>query len=193
MESPTSKRSPVVGRGPGRLAVVVVVLVAIAATALIVLRTGGGGDSSSGPKSSTDPAHFDLPGLTGGGHVRLGDFAGKPLVINFFASWCTACRGELPGFLRVQAGLHGAVTFAGVDSLETGDGPAFAREEHIDHWPLARDIGGQQASGLHDALGGLGLPITAFYDAGGRLLKVNQGALPEDGLHELITMLYRVG
>ncbi len=182
-------------RGPGRLAILAVVILAVAATAVILLRTGGGGDGSpkAGAKTSADPARFDLPALIGAGHVRLDDFAGKPLVLNFFASWCTACRGELPGFLHVQAGLGGAVAFAGVNSLETGDGPAFAREEHIASWPLARDVGGTQASGLHDALGGQGLPITAFYDASGKLLKVHLGAISEDGLRELLRQLDRVG
>jgi len=170
-----------------------VVVLAVAFTAIILLRTGGQSSSRGTAVTSADPARFDLPALTRPGQVKLGDFAGKPLVLNFFASWCTACRGELPGFIRVQAGIAGAVAFAGVNSLETGDGAAFAREEHIDAWPLARDVGGTQDSGLHDALGGQGLPITAFYDARGTLLKVHLGALSEDRLRELLHQLDHVG
>ena len=122
--------------------------------------------------------------------MRLGDFRGEPLVVNLFASWCTACRGEAPGFVAVSRRLQGRVRFLGVDSLETGDGSGFAHELGYDRFTLARDVDGQQDSGLHDALGRPGLPVTAFYDGRGRLLFVSSGALPEDVLATRIHDLF---
>lgn len=52
--------------------------------------------------SSTEPAAFDLPALHGDDRVVLAEIRGKPVVVNFFASWCTACDFELPGFARVS-------------------------------------------------------------------------------------------
>jgi hypothetical protein len=40
------------------------------------------------------------------------------------------------------------------------------KRHDITSWPLARDTGGRNGSGLHAAPGGRGMPITAFYDAG---------------------------
>ena len=137
------------------------------------------------------PQRFDLPAISGGGRVRLVDFRGKPTVVNFFASWCTACDDELPGFARLSTALRGKVNFVGVDSLETGDRLFMPRRHHITWWPLARDVGGAQGSGLHDALGGgSAMPLTAFYDAQGRLVEVNRAALPEDALRAKLRALY---
>lgn len=160
------------------------VLIAVAAVA----------GSSSGGTGSTEPTAFDLPALGREGRVRLADFRGKPVVVNFFASWCDACEFELPGFASAADELRGKVTFVGVNSLETGDGMRMAREFNLadSGFVLAKDIGGQQRSGLHDALGGRGMPITAFYDANGRLVDFVGGALPDDALRQKLRRLYGV-
>ena len=137
------------------------------------------------PKStaiSTNPTNFVLPSINGPGDVRLASFRGRPTVVTFFASWCTACQSELPGFAAVSRALDGKVTFVGVNSFETGDGMAMARQYGIAWWPVARDVGGAEASGLHDALGGMGMPITAFYSSRGTLIAVAPGSLGEAAL-----------
>lgn len=163
-------------------AVIVAVVVAVA------LATGGGGGSGI-----TDPARFDLPAIQGDGRVKLADYRGKPVVVNFFASWCSACDSELPGFAKVSDQLRGQVQFLGVDSLDTGDPLYMPNRHHIRWWPLARDIRGSQRSGLHDALGGgNGMPLTAFYNAKGKLLGVDRAALPESTLRVRLHDLYGV-
>jgi cytochrome c biogenesis protein CcmG, thiol:disulfide interchange protein DsbE len=163
------------------LAVVLIAAVGLAATAL---------DDGGASGGSTDPEAFDLPALRGEGRVRLADFRGTPVVVNFFASWCTACDAELPGFAKVSDELDGRVAFVGVNSNETGDPLYMPRRHGIADWPLARDIGGRNGSGLHQALGGRGMPITAFYDARGKLLHVDLGALPEPALRQRLDDLY---
>ncbi len=158
----------------------IVVLVGVIATS-----------SNTAAAGSTDPAAFDLPAIGDSEtRIRLADYRGQPLVVNFFASWCTACDAELPGFATVSRELEGQVAFVGVAALETGD-PMFMPERHdITWWPLASDIGGRNGSGLHAALGGRGMPITAFYDAGGNLVHVDGGALPEPALRQRLAQLY---
>jgi cytochrome c biogenesis protein CcmG/thiol:disulfide interchange protein DsbE len=146
--------------------------------------------SSGGPGNTTNEA-FDLPQLKGSGRVRLADFKGQPTVVNFFASWCSACDFELPGYAKVSGELKGRVHFVGVDALETGDPMYMPERHHITWWPLARDVGGSNGSGLHDALGGgNAMPITAFYDANGKLIEVERGALPESSLRAKLHKLY---
>src|SRR5258708_31946432 len=169
--------------GGSRLRIALLAVVAVVVAAVVTLSihaSRGGGETSA--VTSTDPAAFVLPrlaGSAGSGDVRLSDLRGKPTVLDFFASWCTACEGELPGFARVSTALRGRVNFVGVNAFETGDGLAMARRFGIDWWPLARDVGGQQDSGLHDNLRAQGVPISALYDAAGHPVFVSPGALTE--------------
>lgn len=161
--------------------VVAVVLVALVATS----------GSASGV---TDPDRFDLPAFDGGGRVQLALFHGKPVVVNLFASWCTTCDAELPGFARVAKQLIGKVTFIGVNSVETGSGRAMAERHGLREagFTLAKDINGANASGYHDALGANGMPATAFYDADGKLVEVELAALSESVLREKLQQLFGV-
>lgn len=165
-------------------------VVAVVAAATVVL--GVRATAPAPTTTNTTTTGWELPRLGTSGDLRLADLRGRPLVVDFFASWCTACQGELPGFATVARQLTGAVTFAGVDSQENGDGLSMARTYGIDSWPLAVDVGGSQASGLHDALGTRGMPVTAFYDSGGHLLEVVPGAISEDDLKARLRSLYGV-
>ncbi|MEO7557258.1 MAG: TlpA disulfide reductase family protein [Acidimicrobiales bacterium] len=150
--------------------------------------------SSSGGPGVTDPARFDLPAFEGTGRVELASFKGKPVVVNFFASWCSSCRSELPGFSKLAKQLDGEVAFVGVNSLETGDGAAMAREFDLKNsgFTLAKDIGGANHSGLHDALGATGMPATAFYDGDGRLVTTELSVLSEPALRQKLHDLYGI-
>lgn len=175
-----------------RLRIALVALVALIAASVVVISVRATGGGSAPATASTDPAAFVLPRLGGGGDVRLDDLKGKPTVLDFFASWCAACEGELPGYARVSAALRGRINFVGVNAFENGDGLAMARRFGIDWWPLARDVGGTQNSGLHDNLRGEGMPISAFYDASGKLLFVTPGAITEDTLRADIRRFYGI-
>jgi thiol-disulfide isomerase/thioredoxin len=169
------------------LAAGVAALVAI--LVIVVTRT----TASPAPNTSTSASAWMLPRLEGSGTVSLVDFRGKPLVVDFFASWCTPCRSELPEFLTVSRQLGSRVGFVGVDSEENGDGPAFARQTGVTAWPLARDVGGTQQSGLRDALATIpGMPVTAFYDASGTLRDVRLGAMTGAALATRLRELFGV-
>ncbi len=167
----------------GALAIGVLVAVAVAAFS----------GSGSGGASVTEPTRFDLPALHGEKRIRLAEFRGKPVVVNFFASWCSACDAELPGFAAVSQELIGKVQFVGVNSLETGDRDLMPKRHAITWWPLARDVNGAQGSGLHDELGGgNSMPLTAFYDGRGKLLAVERSLVPEPVLRQRIKQLYGI-
>lgn len=167
-----------------RAALLIAAILAGAGVVASVDRNASGPPASSAGSvhardqaTSTDPTGFVLPDLRGGPPIRLATFRGTPLVVNFFASWCTACRADLPVLAQVFGHLRGQVAFVGVDSLDDGSGLSFAVGLGLGPWPLARDVGGERGSGLHDAVGGVGMPVTAFYSAAGTLLHITTGSL----------------
>jgi cytochrome c biogenesis protein CcmG/thiol:disulfide interchange protein DsbE len=168
------------------------------------LAACGGDDDSSGSAAgstaaaapsgvvSTDKEGFALPKLSGEGLVRLADFRGQPVVVNFFASWCEPCKRELPAFHEVSTALAGKVTFIGVNSNDGGHGLPLAEETGITDWPLARDQGGRSEDGLARALRSPGLPTTAFYDADGKLVGQTFAETSADELRDKIQELYGI-
>ncbi len=120
----------------------------------------------------------DLPEVPfetiGGESMSLADYAGKVVVLNFWATWCAPCRKEMPTLSNLQAELGGD-DFA-VVTIATGRNPpqamqAFFDEIGIDNLPLHRDP--RQA--LARNLGVLGLPVTLILDREGREIARLQG------------------
>lgn len=149
------------------------------------LSFAGGAPGGAGTKGySTERESFDLPTLTGDGHVRLADHRGRPVVVNFFASWCVYCNQELPGFVQVARQSRGKVDFVAVQTQDTGDGVAMAQRFDLAGagFALARDVGGTPPNGLWSSFGGQGLPVTAFYDASGKLVDFSGGMLNQSQL-----------
>jgi cytochrome c biogenesis protein CcmG/thiol:disulfide interchange protein DsbE len=144
-----------------------------------------------GSSTTVSATQFELPQLTGTGQVRLTDYRGKPVVVTLFASWCDACQQELPVFADVARQRAPGVVFIGVDSYETGDGPAMARRYGLAQsgFVLARDTG-SGSSAYHDAIGARGMPATAFYSPRGQLLQVDQGEVSMDSLTSTINRLF---
>lgn len=115
-------------------------------------------------------------------------------MVSFFASWCVYCNEELPGFVQVAKATAGKVAFVGVDTNDPGDGVAMAHRFDLAGagFALAHDIGADPASDLWRSYGSQGLPVTAFYDASGRLVDFSGGMLTQDELQQRITKLFGV-
>ncbi len=140
---------------------------------------------SSGTPSATSIAlnRLDAPGSN-----RLSDWHGRPLVVNLFASWCPACLTELPAFEKVSHDYAGRVVIVGVVSRDSpSSGLALARQLGVTY-PLLSDT---DRAELYGALGGQGMPVTAFIDRGGEVTQVYSGALDEALLRQLIDKLLR--
>ena len=201
MTASSSDVGPPSGRGR-RLPIIVglVCVVIVAAVAVFAFSSGSGesgGRTVGAGGDVTDPARFDLPTIDGSGRVRLADFKGRPVVVNFFASWCEPCKAELPEFAAASRTLAGKVAFVGVNSKEitAPAGMALARTMGLADAgiTLARDVGGQGGSGLHDSYPVRNaMPITAFYDAEGKLRDVNVGQLTNDALGGKLQQLFGV-
>jgi thiol-disulfide isomerase/thioredoxin len=170
-----------------KLVVVVAALALLAGLAILAFR-------SSPPAGSASPTAFDLPALGGGGRVRLAAYRGEPVVVTLYASWCTACLSELPGFAHQSSRLRGQVQFIAVDSQETGDGAGFARRFGLaaSGFALAKDIGQSSTGGLFKAYAARGLPVTVFYNRSGTIVSKALEGMPEDTLRQQLHTLYGV-
>jgi rhodanese-related sulfurtransferase len=167
------------------IAAVVAVLGAVSGLALTASGSGPTTDPG-GAAYSAEKESFRLPGLIDDSTVALADFAGTPVVVNFFASWCVYCNEELPGFVQVARATADRVAFIGVDTADAGDGAAMAQRFDLAGagFALARDIGGNPPTQLWSSFGSQGLPVTAFYDDSGRLVDFSGGLLAQDALEQ---------
>jgi cytochrome c biogenesis protein CcmG, thiol:disulfide interchange protein DsbE len=88
-----------------------------------------------------EPApEFALDRLSGEGEISLADYRGKPLVINFFASWCLPCKDEAPVLQETWERYRGqGLVVLGIDANDfRGDGRKFV-ERHGLTYPVAFD------------------------------------------------------
>jgi len=119
----------------------------------------------------------------------LAQFPGKVLVVNFWATWCTPCREEMPGFVKLQARWQGrGVQFVGLAQDDAPKVSAFGRELAI-NYPLW--IGGAEVMDLSRRLGNrLGvLPHTVLLDDQGRVLESRIGIYTEDALESRLAAI----
>ena len=112
--------------------------------------------------------------------VRLSDLRGRPVVINFWATWCEPCREEMPALQRLYAERDGGVAVVAVNFRETPDAAAaFVRELGLT-FPVALDRQGEVAA----RYGVRGLPSSFFVDGGGVVRAVHFGPLDEQSLRQ---------
>jgi cytochrome c biogenesis protein CcmG/thiol:disulfide interchange protein DsbE len=124
-----------------------------------VVHQDKGAASELAKGKHTAAPHFDLGRLDRRGRLSLASLRGKVVVVNFWASWCPACRQEHPNFMAAwQRYRDRGVTFVGISFEDkTSDALAYQREMGGD-WPLVQDAGGRTAQ----TYGVYGVPETFF-------------------------------
>jgi thiol-disulfide isomerase/thioredoxin len=146
-------------------------------------------DRTASNRTATSPADISPAALmsarfagAGGQSRSLAEFPGKVLVVNFWATWCTPCREEIPGFVRLQARWKDrGVQFVGIAQDEPDRVASFAAEFGIDY-PLW--TGGGEVMELSRRLGNhLGvMPHTVLIDPRGTILDSRVGVFHEAAL-----------
>lgn len=123
-----------------------------------------GASRGSGPGLGQPAPEFTLRDVDGQ-VVRLSDFRGKVVLVNFWATWCPPCRKEFPELVKAYAGGSGDVVVVGVDLQENaGEVGQFARDYGA-IFPIVIDARADVA----EAYRVLGLPSSYFIDAQGIL------------------------
>jgi peroxiredoxin len=142
----------------------------------------------TGRNPSTDigrtPPDFLLQQLDGGA-LRFSDLRGQPVLVNFWASWCTPCRQEMPHIVRAYDERHddGLVVVA-VDLQENDDAIRDFAEEFGMEFPVVIDRTGEVADAWR--IGGPveGIPSSYFIDADGVVQSRVFGPMDEERLDE---------
>lgn len=115
---------------------------------------------------------------------KLSEFAGKPIVVNFWATWCSPCVKELPYFNNLSKEYKGDVEFLMINVEES------SKEENVKNFvkenkytfPLYFDNTGWAYSAYSDGY----IPFTLVINSNGELIYNNSGGLTEEKLRSLI-------
>jgi thiol-disulfide isomerase/thioredoxin len=116
----------------------------------------------------------DLSGLafvnSAGAETSIGDFSGKVLLVNVWATWCAPCRREMPALDRLQSELGGEKFEVVPINIDTGsaDKPqAFLESIGVKNLPLHRDPTTDVFQTIRKRGLGIGLPVTLLLDKSG--------------------------
>ena len=149
--------------------------------------TGSAGTATGAAKAAADPPApaFSLAALGHSGqHVALSDYAGQPLIVNFFASWCAPCKQETPLLAKFYQTEHGKVAMVGLDENDAQSSAlAFTRAEGVGY-PVGFDPEVIAAS----AYGVAGLPQTFFLNAQHRIVDRVFGAVTQAELNRGVAL-----
>jgi cytochrome c biogenesis protein CcmG, thiol:disulfide interchange protein DsbE len=128
-----------------------------------------------------------LPRL-GGGEGSVGELRGRPVVLNFWASWCDPCRDEAPALERAQARLEEAGgTVLGVTVDDASADSARFVDEHDISFPSLRDVDGA----LGRDYGRGGVPETFVIDREGRVAAVHRGMVDDSFFDRALPLVLR--
>lgn len=115
-----------------------------------------------------------------GDTFRLSEHRGKPVVLNFWASWCETCKDEQPILERAWRRHKDEVLFFGLSHLDQDDNARKWLATYNVTYPNALDMGGRVYNAYHVQ----GVPETFFIDANGNVVDFYVGAIPTEGVLE---------
>jgi peroxiredoxin len=150
---------------------------------LVMSRTPiGGGSAANSDAVSSEPAavaghpapDFELKNLAGES-IRLSDYQGTPVIVNFWATWCPPCRAEFPDFQKVSVEQGDKLVIIGVNYTASDSPelvPGFVDEFGIT-FPIVLDETGETVKTYRV----VGLPTTVFIDRNGIIQEVFTGPI----------------
>ena len=118
--------------------------------------------------------------------VKLSDYRGKAVILNWFASWCDPCKNEIPEFQAAQEKLGDQLVVLGVDYLEQPADAVGILNKLGATYPAVLDGAGTVAQHYRVTY----MPTTFFIDKDGVLRVIKTGEVHDDAL---VTFLAKVG
>ncbi|MFY9559725.1 MAG: TlpA disulfide reductase family protein [Terriglobales bacterium] len=154
-------------RNPLILLFVAAIVAAMLFAGIHAARKNRAGGSVSGQLRGQVAPNFELQSLEGK-NMKLSDFRGKAVLLNFWATWCGPCKIEMPWFVELQKeyGPQGLqIVGVAMDDASNEDIAKFARQMGV-NYPilLGKEAVGQSYGGVNV------LPTTFFIDRDGKLV-----------------------
>lgn len=123
-----------------------------------------------------------------GNEVKLSDYFGKPIVLNFWASWCPPCKEEMPDFEDAYK-KYPEIQFIMLNMTTSDRESLSAAKEYIEEqgytFPVFFDTKGEAAM----TYGASSIPMSFFIDKDGTLVTYAQGMLSAQNLQKGISMI----
>ena len=125
-----------------------------------------------------------------GNTVKLSDFIGeKPVIVNFWASWCPPCRAELPDFESAYGEYGDRIHFLMVNLTDGAQETKATAQALVDAegytFPVYYDTMGQASA----AYSLYSIPVTVAVSADGRIVSAQTGALSGEAVEQLVAAL----
>ena len=146
--------------------------------ALVITRTGDGAEKVS-TKGAADAGSFQM---LDGSSASFEKYRGRPLVVNFFASWCAPCLAEMPGFERTSQDLGDRVAFLGINLQDSPE----AGRQVVERTGITYDVARDPSGSLFQSFGAIAMPTTVLIDANGQVVDLISGELSARSLRERI-------
>lgn len=166
----------------------IVLLIVVIAIAVAVYEAGRHKSNAKGARPGavdSQATAFSLQDLNGK-PLSLANYSGKVVLLNFWATWCTPCRGEIPQFVEYQNTL-GPKGFQ-IIGISMDDDPKPVREFYQQfkiNYPV-----GMGTTSLAESYGGvLGLPVTFLIGRDGRIAAKYVGVADMNALQDKIEAL----
>lgn len=141
-------------------------------------RTGAPGNRNAAPDFTVTDG--------GGNRVSTADLSGKPVILNFWATWCPPCRSELPAFDKLYRQYGNEVSFMMIDLTdgyrETVEGVRKFISENGYTFPVYYDTEGSAAEAYNVS----SIPFTVAVGRNGNIVGTHLGAMSEAALEKLI-------
>jgi len=190
-DSPTQSTgddgSPVLS--PVRKAVIGALIVVIGVAGVLLFTLDAGGENPETVVTGELSEFHKLELITLDGEpTSFAQFNGKPVIVNFFASWCAPCKAEMPTIEGLHQTLGDELAIVGL-AIE-GERPA---RETVEETGVTYFIGLDEDGALLERFDGFGMPTTVFVGANGQVLDSHVGELTDEAFRSRISDLFGIG